>query len=124
MDMKEYDEKRKSERVKIPGVKASFKLLDPRSWSSYLEKNITSVQNISFGGIALQTNNPLAVKSPIGIDIKLNSDHESIRTFGRVAWIKKDEAKVDNYNMGISFSWWKQEEDKKVVHDFIKKHTV
>lgn len=123
MDTKNnYEEKRKFLRVNIPELRVSFKLLDPRTWSTYHEKMLNSIQNISLGGIALKTTNELAVKSPIGIDIRISPEQESIRTFGRVSWIRKD-ASVDNeYTMGISFSWWKREEDKKIIFDAIQKY--
>ncbi|MBI4844871.1 MAG: PilZ domain-containing protein [Candidatus Omnitrophica bacterium] len=115
------DEKRKFIRVNVPNIRVSFKLLDPRTWSSYHEKNITPVENISLGGVALKTANELTVKAPIGLDLRYDPEKESIRTFGRVAWIKKESGDKE-YSLGISFSWWKREEDKKVIFDLIKKH--
>ena len=120
MDTKKVAEKRKFPRVNIPGSKVSFKLLDPRSWSTYHEKSLNSVENISIGGLALKTNTELALKSPIGVDIKLSPELEIIRTFGRVAWIKRNRASDNDFTMGISFSWWKKDEDKKVVYEAIK----
>ncbi len=123
MENRFSNEKRKFQRVNIPDLKVSFKLLDPRTWSTYHEKRLDSVANISLGGISLKTNNELAVKAPIGIDIKINPDLDPIRTFGRVAWIKK-EPDIDNeYSLGISFSWWKREEDKKIILDVIHKYS-
>ncbi|MFH1459600.1 MAG: PilZ domain-containing protein [Candidatus Omnitrophota bacterium] len=120
---KNVEEKRKFKRVFVPGLKASFKLLDPRTWSTYHDKKITNVANISLGGLALKTNTLLSLQSPIGLDIKVDSADDPIRTFGRVAWIKK-EANAnaeDDYTLGVSFSWWKKEEDKKIIFDAIQK---
>jgi len=123
MDKKKvYDEKRKFLRVNIPELRVSFKLLDPRTWSTYHEKRLNLTENISLGGIALKTTNELAIKSPVGVDIRISPEHEAIRTFGRVAWIRKDPAVENEYTMGISFSWWKREEDKKIIFDVIQKH--
>jgi Tfp pilus assembly protein PilZ len=122
MDAKIFqDEKRKYKRVTLPGAKCSFKLLDPRTWSTYHDKAVNEIQDISMGGLRFCTNNELSLKAPIGVDIKMNSSQESIRTFGRVAWIRKENPTCEDYTVGISFSWWKREEDKKTVHDAIEK---
>ncbi|MBU1086481.1 MAG: PilZ domain-containing protein [Candidatus Omnitrophica bacterium] len=113
------DEKRQYKRVTLPGVSCSFKLLDPRTWSTYHDKTVNDVQDISIGGLRLCTKNELILKAPIGIDIKINSSQELIRTFGRVAWIRKKNPTSDDYNVGISFSWWKNDEEKKIVYDAI-----
>lgn len=116
-------EKRKFERVNVSGVEVSYKLLDLRSWSKYLEQSQEAVQNISLGGIALRTSHQLSLKAPVGLDIKINSKNEVIKTFGRVAWIKKVEEK-DDYWIGISFSWWKKEEDKNTIKELIQKNAL
>jgi hypothetical protein len=116
-----YDEKRKFQRVDTPELRVSFKLLDPRTWSTYHEKTLNPVQNFSLGGLALTTSNELAVKAPVGIDIKISPAHDAIRTFGRVAWIRKNTDKNNEYTLGISFSWWKREEDKKIILDAIQR---
>ena len=112
-----FEEKRKFQRTNIPGLKVSFKLLDPRNYSTYHEKIIDSAANISLGGLALRTKTELPVKSPIGVDIKISPKHESIRTFGRIAWIKRSDPQTSDFDVGISFSWWNNEEDKKVVYN-------
>jgi len=115
------DEKRGHKRVFLPEMSCSFKLLDSRTWSTYLDKTVNEVQDISLGGLRLSTKNELSLKAPIGVDIKINPTQESIRTFGRVAWIKKENQEADEYDVGISFSWWKNEEEKKLVYDAIAK---
>jgi len=122
MDTKtSFQEKRKFERVKIPGAKASFKLLDPRTWSTYQEKIFEPISDISLGGVAFKTINELNVKTPVGIDLKISPEHKIIRTFGRIAWIKRENPQSNVFNLGISFSWWKRDEDKKLVYEAIKK---
>jgi len=120
MDTKSFEEKRKFERVSIPGSKVSFKLLDPRSWSTYHEKTINPIDNISLGGLSFKTNTELALKAPVGVDIRITPEHEPIRTFGRVAWIKRNKAIEDDYTLGVSFSWWKRDDDKKTVYEVIQ----
>ena len=122
MDTKsKFEEKRKFQRVNVPGLKVSFKLLDPRTWSTYHDKTLEPISNISLGGLALKTNHELSIKAPIGIDIKISPDCETIRTFGRIAWIRKNETQSNNFDLGISFSWWKRDEDKKLVYEAIQK---
>jgi len=118
------DEKRRHKRVFLPEMRCSFKLLDPRTWSTYLDKTVNKVHDISIGGLRLNTKNKLSLKAPIGIDIKINSAQTSIRTFGRVAWIKKETQKSEAYDVGISFSWWKNDDEKKLVYEAIAKQDV
>ena len=115
-----FEEKRKFLRANVPGLKVSFKLLDPRTYSTYHEKIIDSAANISLGGLALRTKTELPVKSPIGVDIKISPAHQSIRTFGRIAWIKRTDPQSSSFDLGISFSWWNNEEDKKIVYNAIQ----
>lgn len=122
MDTKtDFKEKRKFQRVNIPGAKVSFKLLDPRTWSTYQEKILEPISNISLGGVAFKTINDLSVKTPVGVDIKISPEHDTIRTFGRIAWIERENPQSNVFNLGISFSWWKHDEDKKLVYEAIKK---
>ena len=124
MDAKIFqDEKRKYKRVNLPGARCSFKLLDPRTWSTYHDKALSEIQDISIGGLRFFTNNELSLKAPIGVDIKIDPEKESIRTFGRVAWIRKENPACEDYSVGVSFSWWKREEDKKVIFEAIDKMT-
>ena len=121
MDTKtNFEEKRKFLRVNVPGLRVSFKLLDPRTYSTYHEKILEPVSNISLGGVALRTKNELPVKAPIGLDIKINPEQETIRTFGRIAWIKRIDPQSSDFDVGISFSWWDKEEDKKLVFNAIQ----
>lgn len=115
-----FEEKRKFERSKIPGSKVSFKLLDPRTYSTYHEKILEPITNISLGGICFRTKNELPVKAPIGIDIKIDAEKESIRTFGRIAWIKRTSPESSDYDLGVSFSWWNNDEDKKLVFNALQ----
>ena len=112
-------EKRIFERVKIPLIKASFKYLDPRSWSSYQDKSFTDIKDISMGGISLPGNQDLVAEAPVGVDIKLSPEKDSIRVFGRIVWIKKEDLSQPNYSMGIRFCWWESDKDKKLIKDLI-----
>ena len=121
MDTKtRFEEKRKFLRGNIPGLKVSFKLLDPRTYSTYHEKILEPVSNISLGGLALRTTSELPIKAPIGIDIKISPDHKNIRTFGRIAWIRRTDPQSSDFDLGISFSWWNSDEDKKLVYSAIQ----
>ncbi|MFH1093376.1 MAG: PilZ domain-containing protein [Candidatus Omnitrophota bacterium] len=115
-----FEEKRKFLRSNIPGLKVSFKLLDPRTYSTYHEKILEPASNISLGGVALRSKRELPVKTLIGLDIKISPEHESIRTFGRVAWIKRSDPQGRDFDLGISFSWWNNDADKKLVYNAIQ----
>ena len=121
MDMKSsQEEKRKFVRVQIPKLKGGLKLLDPRTWSTYHEKALTDVDNISLGGLSLKTPTEVEKEAPVGLDIKISPEHEAIKVFGRVVWITR-ENENPNYSVGVRFSWWKKEEDKKIVYDLVQK---
>ncbi len=115
-----FEEKRKFLRYNVTGIKASFKLLDPRTYSTYHEKILDTAANISLGGIALRTKTELPLRTPIGVDIKISPEHHSIRTFGRIAWIKQTDPQSNDFDIGISFSWWNNEEDKKLVYSALQ----
>ncbi|MCG2710917.1 MAG: PilZ domain-containing protein [Candidatus Omnitrophica bacterium] len=115
-----FEEKRKFSRSNVPGLKVSFKLLDPRTYSTYHEKILEAAANISLGGLALKTKNELPVNGPIGLDIKISPEHKSIRAFGRIAWIQRSSPQSSDFDLGISFSWWNNDEDKKLVYNVIK----
>lgn len=115
-----FEEKRKFLRSNVLGLKVSFKLLDPRTYSTYHEKILEPASNISLGGLALRTKTELPVRSPIGVDIKISPEQQSIRTFGRIAWIKRSDPQSSDFDLGISFSWWNNDEDKKLVYNAIQ----
>ena len=122
MDNSVQEEKRKFKRVSIPDVKVNYKLLDPRTWSTYHEKFLNLVENISLGGLAVIGVTEMPLHAPVGVDINLGYGHDKvIKAFGRVAWIKKQQ---DNYMLGISFSWWKKEDDKKILFNLIQKRSA
>ncbi len=122
MDSRNKDaEKRIFERVEVPTLKVSYKHLDPRAWSTFQEKAFTSVKNLSLGGIALPASQELHPAAPVGVDIKLDNENKTIRVFGRVVWIKKDEEDTPGYSMGVRFCWWEDDKDKKSIRDLIEK---
>ncbi|MCP4649946.1 MAG: PilZ domain-containing protein [PVC group bacterium] len=121
MDNKEsLEERRNFSRVKIPNLKANFKLLNLRTYSTYLEKNPEPIEDISLGGMSLKTFNNLETKSPVTIDFKIGAEPYTVKVFGRIAWIKQ--VQEQDYMMGISFSWWNKEEDKKIVKELISQY--
>jgi len=117
---KSQGENRKFERAEIPDLKVSFNLLDPRTWSTYLDKTLENIENISLGGLAFRSATPLERLAPVGLDIRIGPEQQLVKTFGRVAWIKKNEG--EDYSLGVRFSWWKDEADKKTIYNLIKQH--
>jgi len=67
-------EKRRFKRASVPGIKISYKLLDPRTLSTYQERILETASDISLGGVGLSTANELAPKAPVGVDIKINPE--------------------------------------------------
>ncbi|MBU2063750.1 MAG: PilZ domain-containing protein [Candidatus Omnitrophica bacterium] len=116
------EDKRQFKRVNVPGLKVGFKIYDLRAWSNYLDRTLESIQNISMGGISFRSDQDLAIKAPLGLDIRITPEQGPIKTFGRVAWIKKN--KENDYDLGVKFSWWDREEDKKALYDLIQQHST
>ena len=112
-----FKEKRTFERIELPTVTANFNVLNLRSYSTYLEKTPKTIENLSLGGISLKAKDLFEQKCPIAIDLKIGSDNYLMRIFGRIAWVKPVEN--DDYLMGVSFSWWDNDEDKKRVRELI-----
>lgn len=113
------NEKRISRRVQIPGALVRYKLLDSVYKAMYMEESPDPLRNISSGGVSFTTASEIAIKSHLRIDLQISPDHEPIRAFGKVHWIRKDDQE-DVYHLGVSFSWWKQGEDgKKLVEQAV-----
>ncbi|MFH1776058.1 MAG: PilZ domain-containing protein [Candidatus Omnitrophota bacterium] len=117
MNNERVKERRMSARYKNPDIQLSYKPLDPHRWSTYQGMNRQDVKDISLGGVRLAVNENITEKMPISLDIFLKKNTDMIKTFGRVAWVRKID--VHENEIGITFNWWVKEEDKKTFVEFI-----
>ncbi|MFH1776226.1 MAG: PilZ domain-containing protein [Candidatus Omnitrophota bacterium] len=112
-------EKRKFNRIITADVAVSYKLYNTQTLPMYQEMIEEDARNISLGGIAFKTHALLPVDTPIGLTIRFGKT-APIKTFGRVAWISQSEG-LSQYNVGIRFSWWVSNEDRKILNNYIDK---
>jgi len=56
--------------------------------------------------------------TPLSIDLRLGRQTSSIRIFGKVEWMVKEDG---IYRAGVSFSWWKDDQDKNTVGAYMQR---
>lgn len=116
-----FSERRRFKRIEIGQAKISLRPLDPQIWFMFWDGLEYTLRDISLVGIGLYSKEVLPEGTPLSIDLRLNKEIGNIRVFGKVAWIKKDENGW--FRTGVSFSWWKDEQDKKLVRDFSEQNS-
>ena len=115
-------EKRQCTRRQVNGDAAvSLRPLDPQVWCRYWGETEYSIRDISMVGIGISSRENITPGARLSIDLRLGKATSSIRVFGKVAWVIKE---ADQYRAGVSFSWWRDDQDKKVVTRFVERlHT-
>lgn len=121
-DKNRIAEKREHARVETPGVTAAYRLLDLAKVANAQAKTSVQVNNISLGGASLTLDQPLPKEAPISMDIRMNEFVEMIKSFGKVVWTRKNRPNV--YEVGVVFSWWTKEEDKRNLADYIERNLL
>lgn len=109
--MKENNERRKYKRIKVTKVGADYQLVDFNFWAESRAKGSNSLKDISLGGIAFSTNDAMPQDSLISLNLKLGDVVKIGDVYGRV--VRMREVENNEYEIGINFSWWDREEDKK-----------
>lgn len=78
---------------------------------------ITETVDLSEGGLQLTSSNPFKPEDVLQLALILGR-HE-IYLIGRVAWSKPDARQKETYHSGLAFLQIDQD-DRKVIHDYIK----
>ncbi|MFH1061673.1 MAG: PilZ domain-containing protein [Candidatus Omnitrophota bacterium] len=91
--------------------------LDPQAWFRYWNGTECFLRDFTLFGAGIYSKETMAVGTRLSIDILLNETISPIRVFGKVEWTYQD---ADKYRSGISFSWWKNDQNKKIVDDFLE----
>ncbi len=113
-----YLEKRQSERKKARNTSVSLRPLDPQIWFKFWGGTECLMRDISQVGIGIYCKEELPVGTRLSIDLRLGKKTSDIRIFGRIAWLVKEKNK---YRAGVSFAWWKDDQDRKTVDNFVEK---
>jgi len=113
----DYREKRQCKRVVSDEAYIDMRSLDPQVWHRFWQGVECSVNDISLVGVGVSSKEKLPIGSYLSMDLKLDGKPEKIRVFGKVIWIQK---LPDQYKSGISFSWWKDDQDRKKVDNFVE----
>jgi hypothetical protein len=116
MDIK-IKEKRSNSRKKVNDISIKVKPLDPQVWFRYWSGTECSLRDLSLGGIGVCAREHMPQGSRISIDLLLKPQLRPIKIFGKVVWTITENK---TYRSGISFSWWKSEEDKKLVNAYLE----
>ena len=109
--MKKDNERRKHKRIKVSKVGADYQLVDFNFWAEARSRGSNSLKDISLGGIALSTHDAMPQDSLISLNLKLGDVVKIGDVYGRV--VRMRELENNEYEIGINFSWWAKEEDKK-----------
>ncbi|MCP4649178.1 MAG: PilZ domain-containing protein [PVC group bacterium] len=116
--MDNIQNKRQCKRGQVQDTSVSLRSLDPLVWFKFWGGSECCVRDISLLGVGLCCDERLPVGTRLSIDLRLGRRESNIRIFGRVAWTEKTR---DNYRAGVRFSWWKDDQDKKILDDFVEK---
>ncbi|MCG2711620.1 MAG: PilZ domain-containing protein [Candidatus Omnitrophica bacterium] len=109
--MKEKNERRKYKRIKISKVGADYRLVDFNFWAESRSRGSNALKDISLGGISFSTNDAMPQDSLVSLNLKLGDVVKVGDVYGRV--VRMREIKNNEYEIGINFSWWDKEEDRK-----------
>ena len=116
--MVENNERRQYKRIKFARVGADYKLVDFNFWAEFRSRGTNSLKDISLGGISFSTNDAMPKDSLVSLNLKLGDVIKMDEVYGRVVRIR--ELKSDDYEIGINFSWWDKDEDRKKLARIIE----
>lgn len=119
--MIENSERRKYKRIRVSKVGADYQLVDFNFWAESRSRGSNSLKDISLGGIALSTNDAMPQDSLVSLNLKLGDFVKIGDVYGRV--VRMRELENNEYEIGINFSWWDKEEDKKNLVKLISNGT-
>ncbi|MFH1061688.1 MAG: PilZ domain-containing protein [Candidatus Omnitrophota bacterium] len=111
-------DRRNSARKEAKNSSISLRPLDPQVWFRFWNSAEYSMRDISMVGAGVVSNERIPIGTPLSIDLRLSKDISTIRVFGKVEWITED---AGMYRTGVSFSWWKDDQDKQLVNEYLGK---
>ena len=109
--MNKKNDRRKYRRIKISKVGADYRLVDFNFWAEFRSRGSNMLKDISMGGMAFSAKEAMPQDSLISLNLKLGDVIKIGDVYGRV--VRMRELDHNEYEIGINFSWWNKEEDKK-----------
>ncbi|MBU1087603.1 MAG: PilZ domain-containing protein [Candidatus Omnitrophica bacterium] len=109
--MNKENERRKDKRVKIEKVDADYKLVDFNFWAESRSKGTNLLKDISAGGMSFSTSDVLPENSLMSLNLTLGDMVKVNDVYGRIVRIR--DLGNDHHEIGINFSWWDNDDDKK-----------
>jgi len=110
------EERRKHIRVETPECAANCRILSPETDGQY-KFTVWPVKDVSLGGIGVKSKEKFSKKSLAYLNIDLDEFMETIGVIAKVHWCRGE--KID-YEMGLSFSWWPKQKDKRLLEEFVE----
>ncbi len=114
----DFREKRQCRRGVARNMSISLRPLDPQVWFRFWDGSDCSMRDISLVGAGVYSKEKIPVGTRLSIDLRLGKRTSSIRIFGKVAWVREE---GKSFRSGVTFSWWQDDQDKKVVDSFVEK---
>ena len=119
MKIKNNDEERRQyERMKVEKVGAAYRLVDPLLWAESRSRGTNCLEDISINGASFKSNDCLPSNSVIRLDLRLGGNFKIDGICGKIARVR--ELEDSQYEIGVTFSWWEKEEDKKNLRIFLQ----
>ena len=111
-------ERRYSKRKASKNISVSLRSLDPKVWFPYWNGIEYTMRDMSMVGIGVYSKEKLPIGTPLSVDLRLSQTSATIRIFGRIQWVEKEQ---DCFRSGVSFTWWKDDQDKKIAGSFLER---
>ncbi|MFH1094255.1 MAG: PilZ domain-containing protein [Candidatus Omnitrophota bacterium] len=111
-------ERRYSIRKEARNISVSLRPLDPSVWFRCWNGTECIIRDMSMVGVGVFSKENIPQGTPLSVDLRLGESAATIRIFGKVAWVIKEE---NCFRSGVSFSWWKDDQDKKIAGTFLEK---
>ncbi len=111
-------ERRYSRRKAARNISVSLRPLDPKVWFRYWSATDCNIRDMSMVGIGIYSQEKIPIGTPLSVDLRLGEKAATIRIFGRVEWVRKEE---EYFRAGVSFTWWKDDQDKKTAGSYLEK---
>ncbi len=104
-------ERRKFKRVRIDAAGADYQMVDFTFWAQARAKGREHLLNISLGGMSFKSPDDLPNESLLTIKLKVGDFVRIGDLCGPIVRVRNID--THTYEVGVSFSWWKNDEDKK-----------